>query len=59
MRWVIILFWIGAVLAVDALIGLLGLRFWQRVAPKFPVERIARIEGTLALGLMLAYFLLK
>lgn len=51
-------FWLGVALAVDALVGLLGLTYWQRAIPKVPIGRIARAEGLVAILLLAAYFLL-
>ena len=53
-----LIFWLGVALAVDALVGLLGLAYWQRAIPKVPIGRIARAEAIVAAILLSAYFLL-
>lgn len=53
------LFWLGVVLAADALIGLCGLNFWRRIVPpRFDIGRIAAVEGVVAIVLLAAYFIL-
>lgn len=51
------LFWAGVVLAVDALVGLVGLNVWRRAIPNIPIGRIAVVEAFLAACLFAAYFL--
>ena len=50
-------FWLGVVLAVDALIGLLGLNYWQKAVPRIPIGRIAIAEAVVAVFLLVGYFL--
>jgi hypothetical protein len=59
MSWINILFWIAIVMLVDAAIGLWSVNYWQKLAPRFPIQRIAFIEASLALLLLTLYFLLK
>lgn len=53
----VFLFWAGVVLAVDALVGLIGFNTWRRVVPRVPIGRIAVVEAFLAAGLLAACFL--
>lgn len=55
MHW---LFWIGVVLAVDAFIGLAGLKRFQTLAPRVPIYRVAVIEAVLAVALLMTHYLL-
>ncbi|HBA84480.1 MAG TPA: hypothetical protein DCZ95_10335 [Verrucomicrobia bacterium] len=59
MGWTNILFWIAIVMLVDAAIGLWGANVWQKLAPRFPIQRIALIEAAAALLLLTMYFVLK
>jgi hypothetical protein len=52
-------FWIGVLLAADALFGLAGSSFWARRMPGVPVERIALIEGAVAAGVLTGYFMFR
>jgi len=53
-----LVFWLGVALAVDALVGLLGLAYWQKAIPGIPIGRIARAEAGVATILLVTYFLL-
>ena len=57
--WLNILFWVAVVMLVDAAIGLWSINLWQKMAPRFPIQRIALIEAAIALGLIVIYFVLK
>jgi hypothetical protein len=49
------LFWIGVILAVDALVGLVGLARWRRSLPNVPIGRIAAVEAVVAAACLLGY----
>ncbi len=49
------LFWGGVLLGADALIGLLGRRWWARHLPTVPIVQIATVEAVVAMGLLLLY----
>lgn len=52
-----IVFWLGVVLAADALVGLLGLKHWRKLVPEsIDIGRIATVEAIAALALLAVYF---
>ncbi len=53
-----VVFWLGVALAVDALVGLLGLDYWRRAVPKIPIGRIAVAEAVVSFVLLAGYFLM-
>ena len=54
-----ILFWVAVVMLVDAAIGLWNINLWQKIAPRFPIQRVALIEAATALVMIAMYFVLK
>lgn len=53
------LFWIGTILAVDALVGLIGLSRWRRSLPGVPIGRIAAVEAGCAAVCLLGFLWLS
>lgn len=53
------LFWVGVLLGADALIGLLGRRWWARHLPTVPITQIATIEAIVAVVLLTLYLVLS
>ena len=54
-----LLLWVGLILAADALLALMGIRFLQRCMPETPVYPIAVGEALTALLLLALYFALR
>ena len=54
-----VLFWIGILLALDALVGLIGLHRWERWLPRWNIGRLAMIEGAVAIGLLVLHIVLS
>ncbi len=56
MTWLV---WVGVVLGADALIGLLGRRWWARHLPTVPIAQIATAEAIVAVIALALYLLLN
>ena len=55
--WKQVIFWIAVIMLIDAIIGLIGLPFWQRKMPSINIQKWAMVESIIALCIIIVYFL--
>ncbi|HEY5653619.1 MAG TPA: hypothetical protein VIR63_04545 [Pontiella sp.] len=58
-RFAIILFWLGIVMMVDGSFGLLFLERWKKLSGGLDIQRIALVEISVSIVLVVGHYLLR